>query len=117
MEHYILNRKQIVLEKNKEFSFRIPVAIRPLDCEFQIETSYFDQAETVSIIFNLKGIKGGTENKIVQIPVEMNTVYSKFNLSTLNTEIPDDEFLLIGCICNKNISISLSITKNQSRFM
>lgn len=117
MEHYILNRKQIVLEKNKDFSFRIPVAIRPLDCEFQIETSYFDQSETVTIIFNLKGIKGGSENKILQIPVEMNTAYSKFNLSTLNPDISDDDFLLIGCICNKAISISLSILKNQVRFM
>ncbi len=117
MEHYILNRKQIVLEKNKDFSFRIPVAIRPLDCEFQIETSYVDQLETVTIMFNLKGIKGGSENKILQIPVEMNAVYSKFNLSSLNPDIPDDDFLLIGCICNKSISISLSILKNQPRFM
>jgi hypothetical protein len=117
MEQYIINRKQITLEKNKEFSFRIPVAIKPVDCEFQIETSYFDQSETVTIIFNLKGIKGESENKILQIPVEITNTYSKFNLSAFNSDISNDDHLLIGCICNKSISISLSILKNQVRFM
>lgn len=116
MEQYIINRKQITLEKNKEFSFRIPVAIKPVDCEFQIETSYFDQSEFFAITFNLKAIKGESENKILQIPVEISNTYSKFNLSAFNSCISNDDHLLIGCICNKSISISLSILKNQARF-
>ncbi len=117
MEQYIINRKQIILEKNKEFSFRIPVAIKPMDCEFQIETSYFDESESFVITFILKGIKGDASNRVRQIPVTINNAYSKWNLSSLNQELDNDEFLLIGCFCDKNISISLSILRNYERFV
>lgn len=117
MEQYIINRKQIVLEKNKEFSFKIPVAIKPLDCEFQIETSYFEQTEPFTIILNLKGIKGGSENKVIQIPVEMENSSSKFNLSGFNSELSNEDYLLIGCISNRNISVALSILRNYERFI
>lgn len=118
MENYILNRKPIILEKNKEFLFRIPVAIKPMDCEFIIETSLFDSiTDSLVLVFNLKGIKGDAGNKVIQIPVSINSSYTKCNLYNLNQELENEEYLLIGCFCDKNISVSLSVLKNYERFV
>lgn len=116
MENYIINRKLISLEKNKEFSFRIPVLIKPSECEFQIETSHFDLTESTIITFILKAVKDNAENKSHQISVNIDNSITKLSLSDLNMELLG-EFLLIGCISGKNIQFSLSITRDFARFM
>lgn len=118
MENYILNRKPIILEKNKEFLFRIPVAFKPIDCDFIIETFLaYTITESLVLTFSLKGIKGGAENKVTQIPVFINSSYTKCNLYNLHQELENEEYLLIGCFCDNNISISLSILRNYERFV
>jgi hypothetical protein len=105
MENLILNRKQIALEKNKEFLFKIPILIKPMECEFQIETSDVNLAEHFS---------GG---KAVQIPITLTDRITKIPIQSLelNFEL-QGEYLLFACSSNKSIQFALSVSRNFARF-
>ncbi|MDP3146530.1 MAG: hypothetical protein Q8T03_05825 [Bacteroidota bacterium] len=114
MENFIINRKQINLEKNKEFAFKIPVLINPSECVFQIEVSENDLNEESSIVFKLRNTKSGTQNQKEQISVNLT---DKITITVLENLNLNGECLLLGCISNKNINFALSIRKNSTRFV
>jgi hypothetical protein len=109
MENLILNRKQIALEKNKEFLFKIPILIKPMECEFQIETSDVNLRATHS--------EFGTGGKAVQIPITLTDRITKIPIQSLelNFEL-QGEYLLFACSSNKSIQFALSVSRNFARF-
>lgn len=109
MLSYIINSKQIILEKNKEFVFRIPVLLKAPECEFQIET-VDDIIEGVSSI--TFGLKSTRSSSIVNVPFFINSSLTQHNLYSINNELTD-EYLLISCTSNQAITIALSIIRNK----
>jgi hypothetical protein len=119
MENLILNRKQVTIEKNKEFLFKIPVLIKPMECEFLIEVLDVQVINT-PVLFSLRSThsESGTGSGAVQIPIhisEINTRTAIQNLA-LNFDVTG-EYLLFGCTANKNIHFALSIIRTSARFL
>ena len=114
METLIINRKQLDLKKNKEFTFKIPISLKASECEFQIETSKEQLSESTTITFTLKNVRD--TNKNFNFSFDITDAITKIDLSTLDLEQQID-YLLLGCISNKDISIAFSITANKPRFV
>ena len=112
MENWIISRKQISLEKNKEFSFKIPVLINPSKCEFIVEKTNNVSDPEVSIVFQLRRTKIGAENEKEQMSL---LVIDKITIVTFKEQNLQGEFLLLSCVANKNIQFSFSINRNFSR--
>lgn len=113
MESFLINRKQIDLRKNKEFTFKIPISLKAFECEFQIETSKEKLSESVSITFLLKNVRETEKN--FNFSVDVSEGITKIDVSNCGVEQHAD-YLLLSCIANKDLSIAFSIIKNQSRF-
>lgn len=111
MESLIINRKQITLEKNKEFTFKIPILIKSSESEFQIEISEENVLnQTYSIYFKLQNTKIGKEQFLIEVNEKITTKV----FGGINTEA---EYLLLACISDRNISFSLSISRSTQRFL
>jgi hypothetical protein len=113
MENFIINNKQITLEKNKEFTFKIPVLINATDCEFKLDAVDIDLHKETSVAFKLRSTKSGSEKEKNQFVV--NIINNSAIASAKDYDL-EGEFLLLGCISNKDISFSLSILRNAVRF-
>lgn len=114
MESLIINRKQIDLRKNKEFTFKIPISFKASECEFQIETSKENLSESTSITFVLKNVKETDKN--FNFSIDVTDAITKVDLSHLDL-VQQVDYLLLGCISNKDISIAFSIVEYQSRLI
>lgn len=111
MENLIINHKQIKLEKNKEFTFKIPILIKSSESEFQIELSEENVLnQTYTIYFKLQNTKIGKE----QFLIEVNEKIATKVFGGINTEA---EYLLLACISDRNVSFSLSISRSTQRFL
>ena len=111
MENLILNRKQILLEKNKEFLFKIPVLIKPMECEFLLEVSEANVSDKEVITFNLRSTSAEFENKKASLPIKITDRVTKIALKSLGLDLQGD-YLFYSCNSNKNISFSLSVIRN-----
>ena len=111
MENLIINRKQIKLEKNKEFTFKIPILIKSSESEFQIESSEETVLnQTYAIYFKLQNTKSGKEQFLIEVNEKVTTkVFDGINA--------DAEYLLLACISDRNIRFSLSISRITRRFL
>jgi hypothetical protein len=114
MENYIINRKQINLEKNQEFAFKIPVLITPSECEFEIEITDVDFESEISVVFKLTRIKSEGENEIELLTIHVANKLTKATFKNLNLQ---GEFLLISCVSNKSVQLAFSISRSYMRFM
>lgn len=112
MENFIINRKQISLEKNKEFSFKIPVLFTPIECEFILDRTDNETDEEVVVVFKLKCTKSGSESENKQLSVQVIERTTSSSLKYLDLQ---GEFLLLSCTANKNIQFAFSIRRNFSR--
>lgn len=111
MENLIINRKQITLEKNKEFTFKIPILIKSSESEFQIELSEENVLnQTHSIYFKLQNTKIGEEQFLIEVNEKVTTKV----FGGINTEA---EYLLLACISDRNISFALSISRSTRGFL
>ena len=111
MENLIINRKQIKLEKNKEFTFKIPILIKSSESEFLIESSEETVLnQTYAIYFKLQNTKSGKEQFLIEVNEKVTTkVFDGINA--------DAEYLLLACISDRNIRFSLSISRITRRFL
>ena len=105
--------KQIGLEKNKEFTFKIPVLINASDCQFKLDLTYSDLHKETTVVFKLRFTKGDSDNEKNQFVINITNSSTLVLLRDYNLE---GEFLLLGCISNKAISFSLSIYNNVINF-
>lgn len=114
MDNYLVYRKQIALEKNQEFAFKIPVLINPSECEFEIDLAdnYWD--EQITILFQLRSTKSGAENEKKELSFD---VTEKMTTATLKFLDLQGEYLLLSCISVKNIQFAFSIRRSSTRFM
>ena len=113
MGNFIINNKQINLEKIKEFTFKIPVLINANDCEFKLDITDIDLHKETIVSFKLKSTKSSLEKEKDQFVVN---IVNHSNISApINSDL-EGEFLLLGCISNKDISFSLSILQSVVRF-
>lgn len=112
MENWIINRKQISLEKNKEFSFKIPVLIIPAECEFILERTDSVSEQETAIMFQLRRTKTGAENEKEQVSV---FVVDKIATTAFKDLKFESEFLLLSCTANKSIQFTFSINRNLHR--
>lgn len=112
MENWIISRKQISLEKNREFSFKIPVLINPSECEFEIERTDIDSEQETNIVFLLRRTKTGAENEKAQVSV---SVINKTTATRINGQDLNGEFLLLSCTADKNIQFAFSIRRHFTR--
>jgi hypothetical protein len=110
MEHFIINQKKISTIKNKEFVFKIPVLVDVKHCYFIIEIKT-PEAEAVELSFNLKSVRGGEENKKVQIKTG---VFNKIKEITLSEQGIKVDHLLISCTANADVLIEFSINSRET---
>ena len=111
MENLIINRKQIKLEKNKEFTFKIPILIKSSESEFQIELSEETVLnQTYAIYFKLQNTKSGKEQFLIEVNEKVTTKV----FGGINTQA---EYLLLACISDRNISFALSISRSTRGFL
>lgn len=106
MENFIINNKQITLEKSKEFTFKIPVLINASNCEFKIDLHDKNINKETAVAFKLRSTKSDSEKEKNQFVV---TIVNHSTIVALNNTDLEGEFLLLGCISNTAISFSLSI--------
>ncbi len=111
MEAVIISHKQITLEKNKEFTFKIPILIKSSESEFQVELSEENILnQTYAIYFKLQNTKSGKEQFLIEVNEKVTTKV----FDGINT---DAEYLLLACISDRNIRFSLSIGRSTRRFL
>lgn len=109
MQSFIINSKQVVFEKNKEFVFKIPVLFKPIECEFNIDNQISNFIENHIITF---GLKSTNSSSIIYVSIQLNAPITKQNLYNINSEL-SEEYLLISCISNQTFTASLSIIRNK----
>lgn len=110
MENMIINHKQISLEKNKEFIFKIPILITPLECTFQIEVSEHELSQDCNIQLKLKSTKSDSKNEQFSIQLNDKIINGSFEETNLR-----GEYLLLACISDRKTSFAISIAKKTIR--
>lgn len=106
MEHYLINQKKIIIEKNKETLFKIPVRMNPSECTIIVENANRITNEELIVTFYLKNIKSEDENK--QITLTTDSFVTSYSIRTDQNTIKG-EYLLYSCSANKNANIEVSI--------
>lgn len=109
MEHYLINQKKIIIEKNKETLFKIPVRMNPSESTIIVENANKISKEEITISFYLKNIKSEEENK--QITLTTDSFATSYSIRPDQNTV-NGEFLLYSSSANKNANIEVSILTN-----
>jgi hypothetical protein len=111
MEDYILFRKILDLEKNKDYPFRIPALFDPANSEFILEVPELQIKDNMFIELNLNTTKADT-SKSLAIPIKL--VGASTHLSLKDVEgINQKDYLLLGCKSNLSFQLALSIKRTH----
>lgn len=108
MENYILNKKRLNLLKNKNFSFNIPVRIKPINTELIIEAKNPNSFPSLIIVFIFKSFASENNEKTISISVPVDVEVIKVILDKTNLN-PKDNYLLLACTSNYNLNAELTI--------
>jgi len=109
MEKFVLQRKQIALKKNKEFTLAIPVTINPRTANFTIEAGLEPDPNKPAIIqFHFKKLHKNAEMENLRLKeVVLTGSVTQFNYRE-NID-PTSEYILVGGIANIDLTVALTI--------
>ncbi|MBS1635381.1 MAG: hypothetical protein JST26_05615 [Bacteroidetes bacterium] len=111
MEHYILNRKIITLERNKDTSLPIPVLFNAETAEFIIEVTEEQlQEKTYLELSAYRSI--GKEDGLKKIQIELQSPGVHFKFGDF-VDVEPKDYLLYSCKANRAVRLSLSITAKE----
>ncbi|MCC6372881.1 MAG: hypothetical protein IT236_17890 [Bacteroidia bacterium] len=111
MEDYILFRKILELEKNKDCPFRIPVLFNPTQAEFILEVPELQVKENMLVQLNITSSQTDT-SKPMTIPVKLNGTSTTLSLRNTEELLPND-YLLLSCKSNFAFQLAMSIRKKK----
>ncbi|MCC6370204.1 MAG: hypothetical protein IT236_04285 [Bacteroidia bacterium] len=112
MESYIVFRKIVELEKNKDYSFRIPSLFNPNNCEFIFELQENQFKENLLLELNINTTQIGTAEKSIRIPVNLNSLTTTISIAG-HPEIKHRDYLLLACKSNQSFQFALSIIEKN----
>lgn len=110
MENYILNRKIIEIEKNKEYSFRIPTLFNAASCEFILEVPEDQLKENLYVELAMRNPLEPSSNKLKLVRTNLTHSVTKFRPRDVQ-EIQACDYLLFACKANHSVQLALSIVK------
>ncbi len=106
MEDYILNRKPIALEKNKDTALPIPVLFNAASCLFIIEVEQEQFKE--GLTFELSIYQPTSSDKQKKVQVVMRSPIERFKISDFET-IEPKEHILYSFRSSHALRLSLTI--------
>ncbi|MFO0355319.1 MAG: hypothetical protein ACK50A_00075 [Sphingobacteriaceae bacterium] len=109
MEKFILQRKQLSLKKNKEFTLAIPVNINPRTANFIIEAAIEPDPNKPAIVqFHFKKLHKDPESQnLLKKEVILTGSITQFNYRE-NID-PTSEYILVGGIANIDLTVALTV--------
>lgn len=110
MENYILNRKILEIEKNKEYAFRIPTMFNAAACEFILEVTEEHIKENLQVELAIKNPNDLSESNLKFVRTHVNQRIVRFRATDL-PEIEPRDYLLFGCRANQACQLALSIVE------
>lgn len=110
MENYILNRKIVEIEKNKEYAFRIPTMFNAESCEFVLEVPEEQIRENLTVELAIQNPSKSTQNNLKLVRVDLTKSVTTFKLKDM-PEIEARDYLLLWCKANNSLQMALSIRK------
>jgi hypothetical protein len=106
MEHFILNKKVISLDKNKDTAMPIPVLFNPALSEFIIEVP--DEQHQAETVLELAVYKSRGDQKTTKIAVQLSNPTISFRLSD-HANLEPNDYMLYSCRANRSVRLLLSI--------
>jgi hypothetical protein len=110
MESYILYRKIMELEKNKEHIFRIPTLFNPFSSEFVLEVSETQFKNNMIVELTLNSTQAISGAKPVSLFVKLENLITIFSAKDYES-IVNRDYLLSGCKSNQALQLALSIKR------
>ena len=107
MEDYILFRKILDLEKNKDCPIRIPALFSPSNAEFILEVPELQVKDNMFIELSINSTQSNSrESLTVQVKLEGSSTRVSFkDFEGINQK----DYLLLGCKSNLSFQLILSI--------
>lgn len=109
MEDYILFRKILELEKNKDYPFRIPVLFNPTQAEFILEVPELLVKENMFIELSINSTSSVSKESVA-LPVKLEGASTHVSLKDFEG-ITQKDYLLLGCKSNLTFQLSISIKR------
>lgn len=109
MEDYILFRKILDLEKNKDCPFRIPVIFNPAHAEFILEVAELQVKDNIYIELSINTTQSNSTESIA-VPVKLEGAYTRLSLKELEG-VRERDYLLLGCKSNASFQLAISIKR------
>ncbi len=110
MENYILNRKIMEIEKNKEYSFKIPTLFNAASCEFILEVPQDQLKENLYVDLVIRNPTKLSPNNLKLVRTNLTNNITKFRPGDV-PEIDDSDYLLFACKANHSVQLALTIVK------
>jgi hypothetical protein len=108
MDNYIIYRKVLELEKNKEAALRIPIIFNPSKSEFVIEINELATEQHPIIEFCFKDPRSSIDTDPITIKRELTALVTKFN-PTLELGLALKDLLFFAVRSNSAFKVAVSI--------
>jgi len=110
MENYILNRKIVQIEKNKEYAFRIPTMFNAESCEFILEVPEDQIKDDLYLELAIRNPTEPSSSNLKLVRTNLTNPLTRFRPKDLQ-DIEARDYLLFACKANHSVQLSLSILK------
>jgi hypothetical protein len=108
MDNYIIYRKVLELEKNKEAALRIPAIFNPAITEFVIEINELASEQHPLIEFRFKDPRSSVSSEPISIKLELSALVTKFN-PTHDLGLTLKDLLFFAVRSNSSFKMAVSI--------